>query len=300
MGNLEKKVPKSSIFGIRNTLQDKVLWGSKLLNIDEFQLKSQGEGVMVAVLDTGADTHHPDLKDAIVKTKSFADRGPVSDGNGHGTHCAGIIGARANNYGIVGVAPKCKFIIGKVLADNGSGNNNWISDGIIWAAEQGANVINMSLGSNYPSPTIEKAVKEAYKINKRCVIVAAAGNDGEEFPDSVNHPAALEEVISVGAVCKDSQWAYFSSIGHNLDFVAPGHDVYSTFPKSKYKSMSGTSMATPFVSGICALVISLKNLIKRDLKRPFYVEVRELLKTMAVDLGDVGRDPKYGFGIIKF
>jgi thermitase len=223
-----------------------------------------GSAVKVAVLDTGIDGDHPDIASQILLQKDFTGSGSVNDFYGHGTHVSGILAAVTNNtLGISGVCPDCKLLNGKVLNDNGSGANSWIANGIIWATDNGAKVINMSLGGSQKSTTLENAVKYAW--NHGVVVVAAAGNAGNP---SKSYPGAYINAIAVASTNNLDKKSTFSSYGSWVDVAAPGENIYSTFPthtfylgtahgrSQNYDFGSGTSMATPMVAGTAALVWS--------------------------------------------
>lgn len=216
--------------------------------------------VKVAVLDTGIDQAHPDLSSKIDLQRDFTGSGSVDDFYGHGTHVSGIVAAVANNgLGIAGVCPGCRLLNGKVLDNNGSGAYSWIANGITWASDNGAKVINMSLGGSVKSTTLERAVKYAWSRN--VVVVAAAGNSANP---SKTYPGAYTNVIAVAATNNLDKKAYFSSYGSWVDVAAPGENIFSTFPTHPYKINkslgydfgSGTSMATPMASGVAALIWS--------------------------------------------
>jgi thermitase len=218
-------------------------------------------GVKVAVLDTGVDQDHEDLAGKIAAQKKFTDSPTIDDLYGHGTHVAGIIAATANNQlGIAGGCPACQLMNGKVLNDSGAGAYSWIANGIIWAADNGAKVINLSLGGSSRSVTLEQAVNYAW--NKGVVVVAAAGNNGSS---AKMYPAAYVNAIAVAATNNRDQKASFSNYGAKwVDVAAPGQDIFSTFPNHPYKInrslnydfASGTSMAAPMTSAVAALIWS--------------------------------------------
>lgn len=224
---------------------------------------SASGGVKVAILDTGIDQAHPDLSPKIEPglQKDFTGSGSVDDFYGHGTHVGGIVAAITNNntIGIASTCPDCRLLNGKVLNDSGSGAYSWIANGITWATQNGAKVINMSLGGSAKSFTLEGAVKYAW--NNRVVVVAAAGNSGNP---SKTYPGAYTNVIAVAATDNKDKKASFSSYGSWVDVAAPGVNIFSTFPTHPYKINkslgydfgSGTSMAAPMVSGAAALIWS--------------------------------------------
>ncbi|MBD2609370.1 S8 family serine peptidase [Scytonema hofmannii FACHB-248] len=255
-------------------------WGADLVKAPEAWAKGYtGKGVVVAVVDTGVDRNHDDLKNNIwTNTKEIAGNGIDDDGNGyiddvngwnfdgndnntldvagHGTHVSGTIAGEKNDFGVTGIAYDAYIMPVKVLNDSGSGSYDAIAQGIRYAADNGANVINLSLGGSYPNSVLESALK--YASSKGAIVVMAAGNDSGLQP---GYPAryADQTGIAVGAVDKNNQLASFSNLaGFNpLTYVtAPGVDVYSTLPGNKYASYSGTSMATPHVAGVVALMLS--------------------------------------------
>lgn len=210
--------------------------------------------VRVAVLDTGFDTDHPDLASKVVLSRDFTilngSPNTVEDGNGHGSHTAGIVAAATNNaIGVAALGWNTSLMVGKVLGDNGSGYLNEIANGITWAADNGAKVINMSLGGPSGSTTLLNAVNYAW--NRGVVIVASAGNNGNTQP---NYPAYYTNCIAVAATDRNDRRASFSTYGSWVDCAAPGVDIASTYKNNTYVYMSGTSMAAPFVAALAALV----------------------------------------------
>lgn len=235
------------------SLAERINWGQSTLGIPQAWTDTQGGGVKVAVLDTGVDPDHPDLQAAIDETRDFTGDG-MEDVNGHGTHCAGVIGARANGSGFVGVAPQSRLLIGKVLGNRGSGTFNMIARGVEWAQQKGADVISMSLGGPGYTQRLFEAVHDALAAG--IVVVCAAGNEGSWFQNSVGYPGKFGGVITVAAHDRNGNPAGFSSRGGEIDFMAPGVEIWSTFRDGGYAALSGTSMATPFVSGVAALCIA--------------------------------------------
>lgn len=233
--------------------RERINWAGSILGVPEVWTQTQGESVKVAVLDTGVDPDHPDLEAAIVASKDFTGDG-VEDVNGHGTHCAGIIGARLNDTGFVGVAPKAELIIGKVLGNDGSGAFHWIADGVLWAVEQGAQIINMSLGGPASSHRLYQAIHVA--LAKGVMVICAAGNEGSLFQNNIGYPGRYGGVITVASHDENGNRSGFSSRGGEIDVMAPGSNIWSTFKEGGYAELSGTSMAAPFVSGLAALIVS--------------------------------------------
>lgn len=245
--------------------REQIDWSLALTRIYETWRDCQGEGARVAILDTGVNLDHPDLNpDAIEDYKDFSGDG-IEDENGHGTHCAGIIGARKNNFGFIGVAPKSKLLIGKVLKNNGSGSYDAIVKGIEWAVEKEAHIINMSLGG--PVSTNEMFVAVQKALEKGICVICAAGNDGSFGQNNIGYPGRYGGVLTIAAHDMNGNVTGFSSRGGEIDFMAPGHNIWSTYKNKEYAKLSGTSMATPFVSGLAALVIS-KHLSCDNVKTP--------------------------------
>jgi subtilisin len=228
-------------------------WEIKKFNIENQWNLSKGEGVKVAVIDTGCDLNHPDLKNNLLQGKNFVEPGKdPQDRNGHGTHTAGTIAAEDNQVGMVGVAPKAKIIPIKALNDDGQGRLELIVEAIVWAADNGADFISMSLGSPQASGPLERAIE--YASNKGSIIFCAAGNSGEQV--DIMYPAKYDHTIAIGAIDKNLSRTSFTCSGETLDFLAPGHEILSCVPGNKYAIMSGTSMSTPFAVGCAALLLS--------------------------------------------
>ncbi|HZZ73577.1 MAG TPA: S8 family peptidase [Pirellulales bacterium] len=281
---------------------ERIDWGLSLLEVPSHWHQTEGAGVKVAVLDTGIDANHPDLQSAIDGQHDFTgSRIGTADAQGHGTHTAGIAAARRNQLGVVGVAPECRLLIGKVLGDDGSGLGAWVAAGIDWACDQGADIISMSLGSPFADPTIYAAIQRAAAKGK--FVIAAAGNDGGvRGQDRVDYPGRWPETIAVAAFDRQRQLASFSSQGPEVDIAAPGEAITSTFPLNQggYAILSGTSMATPFVAGVVALVLAWQ---RQNLAVGAPIadvnQLRARLAQTATDAGPPGQDWGFGFGLIS-
>lgn len=235
-----------------------------------------GKGNVLAILDTGCQGDHPDLQDRIIGGRNFTedfdgDLDNFDDNNGHGTHVAGTAAASLRQEGgVAGVAPEAKLLILKVLNGEGSGSYEGIIRGIHHAIDwEGPNgektsVISMSLGGPENIPELHEAVKRA--VDAGIPVICAAGNEGDDSPatNEYAYPGAYAEVIQVGAVSFDRKIAPFSNTNDEIDLVAPGVRIYSTYPGGKYATLSGTSMATPHVTGALALI---KNIAEEEFAR---------------------------------
>jgi subtilisin family serine protease len=314
-------------------------WGVSAVNSEAVSTTTQGSGVIVAVIDSGVDATNPDLAGRVINGVDYRDgisylnsselidhcvsytdavyAGKPNhvdfgkyDPNGHGTHVAGIISS--NGIGIKSVAPLATILPIRVISDRGVGDMSDVACGIIYAADHGAQVINMSLGSSEDSAAIRAAV--AYAIAKDVVVVAASGNDGST--GIATYPAALPNVIGVGAVSSSANYpiASFSNRGDYVDVVAPGVGIWSTCSATpiswydgttwkynacttadgdpNYESLNGTSMASPFAAGLAALILGMDSNLR-------YSDVASIITSSAVDKGAAGYDQTYGYGLIN-
>lgn len=284
---------KEMLYGLDAKAGQFLSWPIKIFNIEKAWDYSQGDGIVVAIVDTGCDLSHEDLKNNLIDGYNFVDNNHYpQDVNGHGTHVAGTIAASNNTVGMVGVAPNTKIMPLKALSDNGSGSNQDVAAAVIWAADHGAHLITMSLGSEYPFPPLEQAID--YATKKGCIVFCAAGNSGVDT--DIQYPARYNSAISIGAIDRDLHVCPFSCSGDSLEFLAPGADIISSTPHNTYSTMSGTSMATPFAVGCASLLLSK---IKRRIDRN---ECVDILKSGTRKLSQPQyRDkPKYeGYGIVQ-
>ena len=244
--------------------------------------------IKVAIVDTGIQYDHPDLKGNYISWGYDwvnNDSNPYDD-NGHGTHCAGIIAAEMDNRkGIAGIA-QVSVMAEKVLDENGEGNVWDSARGIRHAADEGANILSLSLGTSSYSSIYENACQYAW--NAGCLLIAASGNDGIQ---SIGYPARFDTVIAVGAIDKNKQRYSDSNYGPELELVAPGVDIISTYPTNDYAWYSGTSEAAPHVVGAAALIWSEEPLRTNH-------QIRYSLQDDAIDLGTEGWDEHYGCGLV--
>jgi subtilisin family serine protease len=321
-------------------------------NIPSIWDETQGEGIKIAVLDTGCQYDHVDLQGSIAfkfsmtqarKAYSYlswarywkkqvrlyqkrlkrtrntkkrngmrknlksaqkkvtyfvrrfkAARSNVSDAHGHGSHVTGIITANNNAEGIVGVAPRARVQVIKVLNDQGYGSYDWVSGGIEKALSLGCDIISMSLGGTYDHPGMRKMVDKAYARN--VPIICAAGNSGDK--GVLDYPGNYKKTIAIGALDKNNLRAGFSQTGENLDFMAPGVNILSTVPKDSYAAYSGTSMATPWVAGVVALMLAKHRKIGGKTPVDTVAQIKDHLKWASIDLDKAGKDEKTGYGLI--
>ncbi len=296
-------------------------WGLEKIEAPHGWNIETGNGVVVAVLDTGIDLDHTDLSGNIWSNPDSTAEYNIStytivydthgwnfidnnkdpdDDNNHGTHCAGIIGAMANNStssGAVGISWYNKLMAVKVLDNSGEGDSVDIINGIIYAADRGADIISMSLGGNPQDPPSE-AERDAvnYAYNKGCVIAAASGN---HYDSQISYPAGYENVIAVGATDINDKRANTSNYGEGLDIVAPGVNIYSTIIGG-YDNMDGTSMACPYVAGLASIVISLWE--RKDNPGWTPLQVRNVITSNCDDINSAsypGWDKYTGYGRIN-
>ena len=287
----------SELYGLRNTGQD---GGAVDADIDAPEgWKAAGlggwpaaGGVRIGIVDTGIDQTHPDLSGQTVACTRFQDLlqlDECDDDNDHGTHVAGTIAAKANNgIGIAGVAFNADLVVCKALDEFGSGSIADVASCIDWAASEGAKVISMSLEGG-ASTTIQNAVANAWNNGNGAVIVAAAGNEGD---GTLAYPAAYPEVVSVAATDNRDARADFSNANSDVEIAAPGVDVLSTLPGGGYGLNSGTSMATPHVSGVAGVLWQLHPTENA-------MAIRFRLDAAVDDLGPAGKDASFGFGRVN-
>lgn len=242
-----------NVISIQDAKQ-KSSWGISAFDLPKAWTKTKGEGVKIAVLDTGCDLDHPDLSKNLLPGYNCINPGTDPwDDNQHGTHVAGIIAAENNEIGVVGVAPHCKIVPVKVLDRNGSGTLKQVANGILWATDVAkVDFICMSLGCPNKITEVHNAIK--YALSKKVICFVAAGNSGNTR--ELFYPANYPETIGIGSIDENFDRSKFSNTGDNLDFMAPGGRILSTVPDNWYAILSGTSMATPFAVGVAALYLS--------------------------------------------
>lgn len=273
-------------------------WGHKYLRAGEIYGKTRGGKALIFILDTAGEFVHPDLVTNSLNRygANFSDSPSLIDVHGHGTHCAGISAAADNFVGVIGIAPDARLVPIKVLNDQGRTLWGQLEAGIRYVADLQMEpehqnlprIISMSLGGPTGSKSLEAAID--YALDKGCFVVAAAGNSYQEGKDTVNYPGAYRQVITVASIGKTELPSSFSSAGQAVDLAAPGESVYSTHKNGSYVYLSGTSMATPAVAGVCANILSLFPEIKSQ------AQLEQFLKEHAKDLFGAGPDHRTGAG----
>lgn len=296
---IEAIMSKQGLAGSSESVQairDYITCGLKIIYANYAWRYSTGSGVRVAVIDTGIANRHPDLRvyggvSYVPGVRSW------NDDNGHGTHVAGSIAAAMNNRGVVGVAPRSRLYAVKVLNRNGSGSTSGVINGLTWCYRQKMHVANLSLGSGattHKTSNYSRAYERAGRLLRRrgVLAVAAAGNSGATSRPYVGNPGRCPSFMAVAAVDCKRKRARFSSYGPQVEITAPGVNVLSTYPRTGYKRLSGTSMASPHVAGVAAL-------IKR--RHPSWSgdRIRVHMWRTARDLGASGRDWAYGYGLVN-
>jgi major intracellular serine protease len=245
---------------------DEIPYGVKQIEAPKmWRHGEKGNGILIAILDTGIDRTHPDLESRILDGRNFTPESTeddYSDLNGHGTHVAGTIAAAETGTGVIGVAPEAKLLICKVLDSEGSGSYESIINGLKYATNyvgpngERVRLINMSLGGSDNDPEFEASILEA--CAKGIVVIVASGNEGDadESTMEFGYPACYNECVTVAAHDEARKLAYFSNNNKQVDVIAAGVQVLSTYPKGSYARLSGTSMATPHVTGAMALILA--------------------------------------------
>ena len=278
--------------GVSTQVTEEILpWGIDRIGAELVHSWNKGQDVKVAILDTGIDLDHPDLR--VAGNVSFVE-GTVNgdDDNGHGTMVAGIVAALDNGIGMVGIAPEVELYAVKVLDSEGIGTSRAIRRGIEWAIDNDMQVVNMSFGCTSKLPQeVKAALKKAYQAG--IVLVAAAGNEGTTSGEenSIRAPARNTQVIAVGAIDELDNRYSFSSSGDTLELVGPGVKIYSTLMGGGYANLTATSASAPHVAGVAALLIAAGVTSN--------AEVRQILQSTAEDFGPSGWDSWYGYGLVN-
>lgn len=277
--------------------------GVRLIGAEKMWPLTKGQGVVIAIIDTGIDLEHPDLKLNLIGGRNFVpgeDPNNIQCSHPHGVHVAGTICA---NGRIMGVAPHAKYLVLKVFGKDGNGSNKTIADAfryaVNWRGPHGerVDIINASLGGPSDDWQLHEALKYAVLNNILCC--CAAGNEGDSNVSSyeIGYPAMYQEALSIGAIDFNGKVAMFSNSNPEVDIAAPGDKILSCYPGGAYAELSGTSMATPHVAGMAALYISKFKM--RFGRKPTENELYILLKSLTMDIDQVGIDANTGAGLVQ-
>jgi len=288
-------LPDSQVIetGDIQTLSDTINWGLIDVDIPKLWEKNKGDNINIMVCDTGI-TDHVDLIDNILfdKAISFIENEDFTDGQGHGTAVAGIIAAKESGFGVVGVAPNSKIIPVKVLPKNSFSSIKSLEQSLEYALKIKPDIINMSLGGQYPqSELFHNLLKELYHLN--IPVICAMGNFGKNYSC---YPAEYPETIGVTSYDKNRNISNFSSYSQDADFALPGEELLTTSLKNRYAIVKGTSFSAPFLSGIIAIILSEAK--KKNINYTI-CQLKELLIKSCKDYGDQGKDNAFGYGIIN-
>lgn len=288
-GSLDEKELKDEVTNNITSIGAKYFWNQGY----------KGRGVVVAILDTGCNYYHIDLKDRIIGGYNFTKEsdGDVTifeDLNGHGTHVGGTIAASYNNFGIIGVAPEASLLILKVLDYRGNGTVDSVIKAIEYAIgwigpnNERVNILSLSLGLSSSIEILHSAIKQAISNNIAVVVASGNGGDGDLSTDEYSYPAGYEEVIAVGAMDNNNEVANFTSTNIEVDIYAPGVEIKSTYLNTDYTNLSGTSMAVPHVSGALSLLINKYESLTKS--KPTEPQLFKYLMqhTDKVQMGDYG------------
>jgi len=264
----------------------------------------KGRGVRVAVVDSGVDTKHPDLHVqggyCVHGVNCTQYRLPYCDNNGHGTHVAGVIAARENGQGLVGIAPEVELYAVKAMNEFGLGTTRGLVDAVNWTRENKMDIVNLSINTPKSDLALKKVLEEAYAAG--VLFVGSAGNNGLEKDPSVTYPAKYDTVIAVSALSDTLRKLPKSAYGPEIEFTAPGSRIFSTYPfewdfvdgkEDGYTRMSGTSMAAPHVTGVLALY-------RERFPNMTNVELRQYLRRTAKAIGDPSEKTHFGYGIVQY
>ena len=286
--NHARTVPRRGATGdeTADLVKDGIPWGVRRIRAPEVWNRTTGYGVKVGVIDTGVDFFHPDLSHSLRPGVNLLNRAmPPLDDNGHGTHITGTIAAANRLRGMIGVAPRASVYPVKAFDDSGTAYVSDIIRAIDWCVRNRMDIINMSFGMDYRSPSLESAVAGAWRAG--LMIVASAGNDSKR--GVVDFPARSGHSIAVGALDRRGRVASFTNRSRDIDVYAPGERIYSCWPRGRHREMSGTSMATSHVTGAIALLLAYRPGLTP-------AQILKLVRTSARPLG--GRHAPHTAGML--
>lgn len=267
-------------------------WAPQLTNLEGAWAITKGDGVIIAITDTGVDGTHEDLTGRVIAGRDTYNNLDISPGansaiHPHGTHCAGIAAAAGDNSaGIAGVAWESDIMPIRMSMDEYPNNATWVdmAEAFMWAANNSADIISCSFGGKFYSQVMKDAVD--YAVGFGCTMFASMGNT---YTNEIQYPAGYQSVIAVGATNAHDEIANFSTTGNHMSICAPGVEIYSTVPGNSYSYMSGTSMACPFAAGVAALMLSYDSSLSQ-------YDIKTRLENSAVDLGSEGFNSTFGYG----
>lgn len=291
MNNLIVQIPKYSVEETFQSFSESYDWGLLDLHIPEVHKITQGEGIKIAIVDSGKSEHF-EVKNNTVAAKNCSNSPYLEDKQGHSTAVSGIIAAEQNGEGVVGVAPKAQLYFAKAMDDSGAGSPSALVKAIDWSISQRVDIISISAGLFSDFKPLHQVIKKAYA--KNIITVSACGNSSNRYYD-IAFPARYPEVIGVAAYDQKRQVASFSSRGANISFAMPGVGIYTTYPPNTYARLNGSSFSCPILSGICALILSKhrKNQGSTPCNTP--QQMLEHLKKYAIKLGEKNDT---GFGTV--
>ncbi len=280
---IENKIQSTSLAGEEYNLEfsEIIPWGVERVGAPYVWDKTTGKNIKVAILDTGIDANHSDLK--VKGGVSFIGANFSQDPVGHGTMVAGVLAGKTNGFGVIGVSPDVDLYSVQVMNVDG-GSLEDIIQGINWSINNNMDIISMSFGADVDSEIMELILAEAY--NKGILIVAAAGNGG-----SVVYPAKYTSVIAAGNI-DENNLVPFGASGPDLEIAAPGTNILTTYPNNSYVIVSGTSFSAPHTAGVAALLLQKNNSLTPS-------QIRDKIHNDALDLGSLGKDDVYGFGLLQ-
>ena len=302
IGDIVMKSIRISDFKIINVnaVQDNEIidYGVKMVGAPLEWKETMGEGIRIGIVDTGICTSHPDLSNRIEDGVNFTREYPrtIEDYSGHGTHVAGILSAEKNGMGVVGVAPKAKLCVVKAFDKTGKTDYQTIEKSLLWLIDKNVDVINMSFSSPHTLSRYNKLIRMVHSYG--ITMICAAGNEGSSGDNTIGYPANFPETIAVSAVDINKTIADFSSKGSAAEISAAGINIYSTYLNNGYATLSGTSMATPIITGAVA-ILQAKGMMRYH-RRLTPDEIRLLLNIYTEDLSGLGRDDRYGYGLFSF